>query len=80
LPVLSPRWQRKINGAPGKTSIEGQTVYVSESLGAFLALSLADGHELGRIQTAHGITSQAALSGRRGFVLSNAATLYAFTY
>jgi outer membrane protein assembly factor BamB len=80
LPMLSPRWQRKVHGAPGKTEVRDDTVYVAESLGAFLALSLADGRELGRIQTAHGITGQAALSGRRGFVLSNAATLYAFTY
>lgn len=80
LPMLTPRWQRKIHGAPGRTEVQGDRVYVAESLGAFLALSLADGRELGRIQTAHGITGQAALSGRRGFVLSNAATLYAFTY
>lgn len=80
LPSFTPRWQRKISGAPGTPEVQGDSVYVSESLGALLVLALADGAELGRIQTAHGVTSPAVFSGRRGFVLSNAARLYAFTF
>jgi outer membrane protein assembly factor BamB len=81
LPNLTPRWQRKNqNGAPGRAEVHGDTVYVAESLGALLALALADGTEIGRIQTAHGVTAPPTLEERRGFVLSNAAMLYAFTY
>ena len=81
LPGLTPRWQHAIHhGAPGRTDIQGDTIYVAESLGALLALSLADGQETGRIHTAHGVTAPPTLGGRRGFVLSNAATLYAFSY
>ena len=81
LPTLTPRWRRPVqHGAPGRAEIHGDALYVAESLGAVLALALADGRELGRIHTAHGVTAPPALGGRRGFVLSNAATLYAFTY
>jgi hypothetical protein len=81
LPGLTPRWQHAIHhGAPGRADIQGDTIYVAESLGALLALSLADGQETGRIHTAHGVTAPPTLGGRRGFVLSNAATLYAFSY
>jgi hypothetical protein len=81
LPDLSLRWRHKIDrGAPGQAEVRGDSVYVAESLGALLSLALADGKELGRIETGHGITAPVTIEGRRGYVLSNAGVLYAFTY
>ena len=81
LPGLTLRWRHAVpRGAPGRTEVHGDNVYVAESLGALLALSLADGHETGRLESAHGFTSAPAFSGRRGFALSNAAKLYAFNF
>lgn len=81
LPSLSLRWQRALyGGAPSLPLVRDDRVYVSESLGALLALSLADGRELGRLHTRHGFTAPAMLDGHRGFALSNAGMLYAFVY
>jgi outer membrane protein assembly factor BamB len=81
LPSLTLRWRHAIErGAPGKTEVRGPNVYVAESLGALLALRVTDGQELGRLETAHGITAAVSFEGRRGFALSNAGTLFAFTY
>ena len=81
LPALSLRWQRALSGgAPSRPLVRSDRVYVAESLGALLALSLADGAELGRLQTRHGFTAPAAMDGHRGFALSNAGTVYAFVY
>jgi outer membrane protein assembly factor BamB len=81
LPALSLRWQRALpGGSPSLPLVRGDRVYVSESLGALLALGLADGRELGRLQTRHGFTAPAMLDGHRGFALSNAGMLYAFVY
>jgi outer membrane protein assembly factor BamB len=81
LPGLTLRWKRAVGrGSPSKAEVRGDNVYVTESLGAFLVLALGDGAELGRLETAHGITAPATLERGRGFVLSNAGTLYAFTY
>jgi outer membrane protein assembly factor BamB len=80
LPALTVRWQRAVErGAPGKAELRGSTVYVAESLGGLLAVALENGRELGRLETAHGITAPATLSDRRGFAVSNTGTLYAFT-
>ena len=52
LPQLSVRWRHRVDrGAPGKTQVHGDNVYFAESLGALLALSLADGREMGRLET-----------------------------
>jgi outer membrane protein assembly factor BamB len=81
LPDLTLRWQRKIErGAPGRAEAHGDGVYVAESLGALLTLALADGRELGRLETGHGVTAPPIIEGRHGFMLSNAGRLYAFTY
>jgi outer membrane protein assembly factor BamB len=81
LPGLNLRWQRRVErGNPGRAEIRGDNAYVSESRGALLALSLSDGRERGRLETAHGITAPASLEIGQGYVLSNAGTLYAFTY
>jgi outer membrane protein assembly factor BamB len=81
LPGMTLRWRHKIDrGAPTKAKVAGDSVYVGESLGALLALALANGKELGRLETGHGITAPVALDGRRGFLLSNAGILYAFAY
>jgi outer membrane protein assembly factor BamB len=81
LPSLSLRWRHAVKrGAPGKTDVRGGAVYFAESLGALLAVRMTDGTEIGRLETAHGITAALSFEGRRGFVLSNAGTLFAFTY
>ncbi|MDH5671688.1 MAG: PQQ-binding-like beta-propeller repeat protein [Myxococcales bacterium] len=83
LPRRTMRWRRPVvRGAPGQPTLalERKLVYVPESLGGFLALSLVDGRERGRLETAHGITAPAALVDGRGFVLSNGGTLYAIQY
>jgi outer membrane protein assembly factor BamB len=82
LPDLSLRWRRSVDrGAPGRAEAHGDGVYVAESLGALLTLALSDGREIGRLETGHGITAPATIGNdRRGFVLSNAGTLYAFSY
>jgi outer membrane protein assembly factor BamB len=80
-PGLTLRWRYTVKrGAAGRTDVRGSTVYFSESLGALVALEIADGREIGRLETSQGITAPAMLDGRRGFVLSNAGTLYAFTF
>lgn len=81
LPNLGLRWRHKIDrGSPGKAQLRGNNVYVAESRGALLALALANGQEVGRLETGHGITAPATLDGGRGYVVSNAGKLYAFTY
>ncbi len=81
LPALTPRWQYvPHHGAVGATHVEQGRVYTAESLGALVSLSLADGQEVGRLQTKHGFTAPAMLDGHRGFALSNAGTIYAFVY
>ncbi len=81
LPELSLRWRHPIErGAPGRAEVRGANVYVTESLGGMLALALADGREVGRLETGHGITAPLTIQGRDGFAFSNAGRLYAFTY
>lgn len=75
------RWRRPIErGAPGQPRIHRGTVYVAESSGALLALSMDNGSELGRIESGHGFDAAPELAEGRGFVLSNGGTLFAFTY
>ena len=66
---------------PVHPELQGDNVYVSESAGALLVLALADGTET-RTHPDHARRDQPrpSFAGRRGFVLSNAARLYAFTF
>ncbi|HEX7476452.1 MAG TPA: PQQ-binding-like beta-propeller repeat protein [Polyangiales bacterium] len=81
LPSLELRWKRSgLRGAPGSVSLRSHTVYVTETRGALLALSLADGREQGRLQTEHGFAASPSLLDGRGFILGNSGTLYAFDY
>jgi outer membrane protein assembly factor BamB len=74
-------WQYEIlRGAPGEPTIDGEKVFVGESGGAFLALSLQTGQEIARIEFGHGFSAPASLARGRGFVLSNSGTLMAFNY
>ncbi|HKP55565.1 MAG TPA: PQQ-binding-like beta-propeller repeat protein [Polyangiales bacterium] len=78
---LAPRWVRKTKPfVASNVEVEHDTVYMTESRGAFLALSLADGRELGRIQTEHGFLASPSLRDGRGFILGNTGILYAFDY
>jgi outer membrane protein assembly factor BamB len=82
LPSLTPRWSRNQNmrGAPNNIRVSGRTAYVTETRGAFLALALADGREVGRIQTEHGFTASPSLVDGRGFIMNNAGVFYSFDY
>ena len=82
LPTLSPRWSKRqgMHGAANYIRVRGRTAYVTETRGAFVALALADGRELGRIQTEHGFAATPSMSQGRGFILGNAGVLYAFEY
>ncbi len=74
-------WTRAVRrGAAGAPEVARGEVYVGESQGAFLALSLRTGHEIARMEFGHGFSAPASLSGGRGFVLSNGGTLLAFNY
>ncbi len=74
-------WRYEIlRGAPGEPTIDGQKVFVGESGGAFLALSLQTGREIARIEFGHGFSAPASLARGRGFILSNSGTLLAFNY
>lgn len=73
------RWRRPVQrGAPGTPSVADGVVMVGESEGAFLLLSLRDGHELARLESAFGFSAAASVHGRRGFVLSNGGMFFAF--
>jgi len=75
------RWRHKIKrGAPGQPSLHGSTVYVAESGGALLGLTLAEGREVGRLESGHGFDAGPSLHSGRGFIVSNGGTLFAFTY
>ena len=75
------RWRHRIDrGAPGRPTLQAGTVYVAESGGALLALTLSDGRETGRLESGHGFDAGPLLRSGRGFIVSNAGTLFAFSY
>lgn len=82
LPALRVRWSRTqgLRGAANNIHLEGRILFVTQSRGALLALAIADGQELGRLQTMHGFTSQPSLVQGQGTILGNAGTLYTFEY
>ena len=80
---MTPRWTRRpkaVRGAPTEPQIHENQLFVGESRGALLVLSLADGQELARLESGHGYTASPLLGERGGVVLSNAARLLAFQY
>jgi outer membrane protein assembly factor BamB len=82
LPTVTVRWSRQtgIRGAANYVSLHDRMLFVTETRGALLALSIADGHELGRLQTEHGFATLPAVSGGQGAILGNAGVFYAFDY
>lgn len=81
LPALTVRWRHaSIKGAPGQPRLHDGKVFVAESDGAMLVMDLANGLELGRLESGHGFDAAPQLEAGRGFILSNAAQLFAFTY
>jgi outer membrane protein assembly factor BamB len=82
LPNMLPRWSRKahLRGAANSIRLQDLLLFVTESQGALLALAIADGTELGRLQTEHGFTTNASVSGGSGAILGNSGVLYAFDY
>jgi outer membrane protein assembly factor BamB len=82
LPGLAPRWHRQagMRGAPNSIQIRDRTAYVTESRGALLAFALADGQEIGRLQTEHGFAATPSLVDGQGAILGNSGVLYAFDY
>jgi outer membrane protein assembly factor BamB len=81
-PGLIPRWVRKeyIRGAANSVRLHERTLFVTESQGALVALAIADGTELGRLQTRHGFSSNASVGQGTGAILGNTGVLYAFDY
>jgi outer membrane protein assembly factor BamB len=74
-------WQYEIKrGAAGQPTIADQKVFVGESEGSFLALSLQTGQEIARIEFGFGFSATASVKHGRGFVMSNGGTLLAFNY
>jgi len=81
---MTQRWTRapeRIRGAMGTPQVVDGQVFVGESLGALFVLDLGDGHEMARLESAHGYTAAPHLGDHRvGFILSNAAELLTFVY
>jgi outer membrane protein assembly factor BamB len=82
LPSFSLRWSHSehMRGAPNYVRIRDRAIYVTETRGALLALALADGQELGRLQTEHGFAAMPSLVDGQGAILGNSGILYAFDY
>lgn len=74
-------WKREVKrGSPGEIMISDGLVFVGESEGGFLALSTKTGREQARLESGHGFSAAASIIGRRGFLVSNGGTLFAFSY
>lgn len=82
LPSITLRWSRTahIRGAANYVRLDNRTLFVTESRGALLALSIADGHELGRLQTSHGFAATPSVAAGQGAILGNSGIMYAFDY
>jgi outer membrane protein assembly factor BamB len=82
LPALTQRWSHNVNirGAANSITLEDRTLFVTESRGALLVLAIADGRELGRLQTEHGFAAVPSLRQGQGAILGNSGILYAFDY
>jgi outer membrane protein assembly factor BamB len=82
LPDMSVRWSHTahIRGAANHVRLHDRMLFVTESLGALLALSISDGRELGRLQTEHGFSAEPTLLARQGAIVGNAGIVYAFDY
>ena len=82
LPDMSVRWSRNahIRGAANHVRLHDRMLFVTESLGALLALSISDGRELGRLQTEHGFSAEPTLRARQGAIVGNSGIMYAFDY
>jgi outer membrane protein assembly factor BamB len=82
LPSMQPRWVHKtrIRGAANSIRLNDRTLFVTESQGALVALAIADGTELGRLQTEHGFSTNASIGQGSGAILGNSGVVYAFDY
>lgn len=82
LPNMQPRWVHKdhLRGAANNVRLQDRLLFVTESQGALLALALADGTEMGRLQTDHGFTAMPNVGQGRGAILGNAGIVYVFDY
>lgn len=81
-PGMVPRWVRKthIRGAANSVRLHDRMLFVTESQGALVALAIADGKELGRLQTTHGFSANASVGQGSGAILGNSGVVYAFDY
>jgi outer membrane protein assembly factor BamB len=64
-------------GSFGVPQLAHGTVLLGDSKGSLVALALADGSELGRVDAGHGFVARASTAGGRGYVLTNGGTLLA---
>lgn len=65
-------------GAPTPAVVMGDVIVVGESEGGLVALSVADGHELDRLEDAHGFAATPTIAMGRGAALSNTGRLFVF--
>jgi outer membrane protein assembly factor BamB len=73
------RWQYPTRrGAPGAPVLAGGLVLVGESEGGLLALTIAGGREVGRIESGAGFGASPSVYADFGIALSNRGTIYAF--
>ncbi|MEM9189495.1 MAG: PQQ-binding-like beta-propeller repeat protein [Myxococcota bacterium] len=79
LPDHREVWRHELTrGAPSVPVVESGFVFVGESVGSFLVLSLDTGTERSRFDAGHGFSAPPAVSHGRGFVVSNGGSLFAF--
>jgi hypothetical protein len=72
--------KKHIRGAANSILLQGRMLFVTESQGALVALAIADGTELGRLQTTHGFSTNASVGQGSGAILGNSGVVYAFDY
>jgi outer membrane protein assembly factor BamB len=76
LATRSARWLKpNERGSFGVPQVTQGAVLLGDSKGSLVALSVADGTEVGRIEAGHGFVARTAASGPRGYVLTNGGTL-----
>lgn len=70
-------WCRVERGSPGQPVVLDGVAFVGETRGSMIALDVASGQELGRLDAGWGFSAPVAIAAERAFVVSNGGTLIA---
>lgn len=71
-------WVKSLErGSFGVPQLAGSLVLVGDSRGSLVALSVASGEEVGRVEAGHGFVARASVHRRRGFIVTNGGVLLA---